>query len=60
MAVEGRTARQIFCYPDDLKFRSCMTLFERSATDPTLFRAALVKYFGGEPDQATLDILESR
>ena len=58
--VEGRTAEQIFPYPDDLKFRSCMTLFERSAADPAVFRAALLKYFGGKPDRVTLDILERR
>jgi len=56
--LEGRTAEQIFPYPDDLKFRSCMTLFERCAADASLFRAALLKYFGGKPDQATLDILD--
>lgn len=59
MDVEGRTAEQIFSYPDNLKFRSCMTLFEGSATDPTIFRAALLKYFGGKSDQLTLDILKS-
>ena len=57
MAVDGRTAAQIFSYPDELKFRSCMTLFEQSATEPAMFRAALLKYFGGKPDQLTLDIL---
>lgn len=55
--VEGRTVEEIFGYPDDLKFRSCMTLFERAATDSVVFREALRKYFGGQPDQATLDIL---
>jgi uncharacterized protein (DUF1810 family) len=34
-----------------------MTLFEQSATDPTMFRTALLKYFGGEPDPLTLAIL---
>lgn len=60
MNVEGRTAEQIFPCPDNLKFRSCMTLFERSATDPTIFRAALLKYFGGKPDQVTLGILKGQ
>lgn len=58
--VEGRTAEQIFPYPDDLKFRSCMTLFERCAPDPAIFRAALLKYFGGKPDTRTLEILEKQ
>lgn len=58
--VQGRTAEAIFPYPDDLKFRSCMTLFERCAADPALFQAALDKYFGGKPDPLTLEILDKR
>ena len=56
--IEGRSAEQIFHYPDVLKFRSCMTLFEQTATDNIIFYNALVKYFNGEPDQLTIDILE--
>lgn len=55
LAVEGRTAGQILGYPDDLKLRSSMTLFARAADDPALFQAVLDKYYGGEPDPATLD-----
>ncbi len=59
MNVEGRSAeQQIFYYPDNLKFRSCMTLFEHSATDNGIFRDTLLKYFDGKPDQLTLDILK--
>ena len=54
--VDGRTAEEIFGYPDYLKFRSCMTLFS-AATDNTLFKSALLKYFAGKPDQRTMDIL---
>ena len=56
--VENRDAEQIFGYPDTWKFRSCMTLFERSSKDSAIFRRALVKYFEGNPDGKTLDILE--
>ena len=55
--VNGRSAKEILGYPDDLKFRSCMTLFLTAATDNTLFNSALLKYFDGKPDQMTLDIL---
>ncbi len=55
--VNGRNAEEIFGYPDHLKFRSCMTLFLTATTDNTLFKAALLKYFDGKPDQVTLDIL---
>jgi uncharacterized protein (DUF1810 family) len=55
--VEGRTIEEIFGRPDDLKFRSCMTLFAHATMDNQLFRAALTKYFAGEYDQATIDRL---
>ena len=55
--VEGRSADEIFPYPDNLKFRSCMTLFMNAATDNSLFKAALDKYLDGQPDQLTLNIL---
>lgn len=55
--VSGRTAAQIFGYPDELKFRSSMTLFNRVDNPEPVFAQALVKYFDGEPDQLTLDIM---
>ena len=51
-AVEGKSANDIFGSPDDLKFRSCLTLFAR-ATGEDIFRAALAKYYGAE-DPLTL------
>ena len=58
--LKSRTAEQIFSYPDDLKFRSCMTLFEQAADDQEVFRLALLKYFEGQPDAQTLEILRAR
>lgn len=59
--VEGRSIEQIFGYPDDLKFRSSMTLFARAAENAALacsdFNDALKKYFDGEPDPLTLALL---
>ncbi len=52
-----RSIEEIFGYPDDLKFRSSMTLFAQAAPDETLFQACLDKYFGGIPDAATLSRL---
>jgi uncharacterized protein (DUF1810 family) len=57
LAVEGRTGNQIFGPPDDLKFRSSMTLFERASPSDPLFARALETYFGGERDEATLKML---
>ncbi|MGZ8406068.1 MAG: DUF1810 domain-containing protein [Nitrospira sp.] len=55
--VNGRSAEEIFSYPDNLKFRSCMTLFLTAATDNTLFKNALHNYFDGKPDQLTINVL---
>jgi uncharacterized protein (DUF1810 family) len=60
MNAEGHTIEEIFGYPDDLKFRSCMTLFAEVAGDADIFRAALRKYFDGELDPLTLDILKNK
>jgi len=59
LAVHGSSAHAIFGSPDDLKFRSSMTLFADAAPEEPLFRRALEKYFGGAPDPATLEILRS-
>jgi uncharacterized protein (DUF1810 family) len=53
LAANKKTVGEIFGYPDDLKFRSSMTLFARATPEP-LFRQALDKYFGGEEDLETL------
>ena len=58
-AVEGRTAREILGSPDDLKFQSSMTLFGAASSDPE-FSAAIAKFYGGKPDQRTLDLLLSQ
>jgi uncharacterized protein (DUF1810 family) len=57
MAVEGKTAHDIFGSPDDVKFRSCLTLFAEAAPGEPLFRDLLEKYYGGERDPLTLQKL---
>ncbi len=52
--VEGRSIDQIFGYPDDLKFRSSMTLFAHATSENQVFKDALEKYFGAEFDRLTL------
>jgi uncharacterized protein (DUF1810 family) len=64
LAVEGRSAHEIFGSPDDLKLRSCLTLFAQAvapspAPDTRVFGEALAKYYGGEPDPRTLELLIS-
>jgi uncharacterized protein (DUF1810 family) len=55
MQLEGRSIEQIFDEPDDLKFRSSMTLFASTSFDNKIFRDALEKYFGGKHDQLTIE-----
>ena len=55
--IHGKTALQIFGSPDDLKFRSCLTLFSTLQAEP--FEAALRKYFDGKPDPLTLELLHA-
>jgi len=55
--IEGRTVEEIFGYPDDLKFRSSMTLFTNVTSDNQVFLDALAKYFAGEPDTRTVELL---
>ena len=55
--VEGRSIEQIFGRPDDLKFRSSMTLFARASANNQAFVDALGRHFNGEFDPATLERL---
>jgi uncharacterized protein (DUF1810 family) len=55
--VDKRSIEQIFGYPDNLKFRSSMTLFSYIGSDNEVFVTALQKYFGGQPDRLTLERL---
>jgi len=57
LLVENRSALEIFGSPDDVKFRSSMTLFAQVSPDDALFERALQRYFGGVPDRLTLDRL---
>ena len=57
LGVAGRSARQIFGSPDDLKFRSSMTLFRRGAPAQSAFADALAKYYDGIEDPRTVELL---
>ncbi|WP_326541797.1 DUF1810 domain-containing protein [Pseudorhodoferax sp.] len=57
LAVQGRSAHAIFGSPDDLKLRSCMTLFQAAVPDEPLFGQVLARHYGGVPDPATLALL---
>ena len=57
LAVQQRSVHEIFGAPDDLKFRSCMTLFGRADPAEPVFQQCLRKYFGGQGDPQTLALL---
>ena len=56
-AIDGRSAEEVFGSPDDLKLRSSMTLFARATDDNADFVAVLDKFYGGEEDPATVELL---
>jgi uncharacterized protein (DUF1810 family) len=60
---KGKSALEILGSPDDLKFRSCLTLFCEAASDKSdksLFAEALNQFYDGEPDSHTLEIFRSK
>jgi len=60
MRHKGKSALEILSSPDDLKLRSCLTLFGQASSDQSdraLFKEALDQFYGGEPDQRTLELL---
>ncbi len=59
VAAAAGSADAILGGIDAVKLRSSMTLFAAVADDPTPFRATLDRFFGGEDDRATLDLLAS-
>ncbi|HEY5795425.1 MAG TPA: DUF1810 domain-containing protein [Bosea sp. (in: a-proteobacteria)] len=59
LAVEGRSLREIFGSPDDMKFASSMTLFSIAATArPSLFDQAIERCCGGQQDARTIALLQ--
>jgi uncharacterized protein (DUF1810 family) len=58
LGVEGRSALEVFGSPDDMKLRSCATLFATVSPAGSVFQQVLDRYFGGEPDDKTLRLLK--
>ena len=57
LAIKGKSALEILDTPDDLKFRSCLTLFAAVLPDEPVFARALEKYFAGVGDSRTSALL---
>jgi uncharacterized protein (DUF1810 family) len=60
LGLKGKSAADIFGFPDDLKLRSSMTLFAEAAESGSVFERVLEKYFNEERDKKTEDLLGHR
>lgn len=58
LAVNGKTATEIFGKPDDMKLRSCVTLFAEVSDAESIFQKILDKYFDGNADPRTVQLLQ--
>ena len=56
-SIEGRSVDEIFGWPDNLKVRSSMTLFARATDDNADFHTVLEKFYGGQQDPRTLELI---
>lgn len=57
LIIPDNDPSEVFCYPDDMKLRSSMTLFDYVCPEQTVFYEVLEKFFGGERDERTLKII---
>lgn len=60
LRIEGRSATEVLGFPDDLKLRSCATLFRCVSPPGSVFDRLIEKYYAGEPDRRTFRLLGMR
>lgn len=60
LQLDSDNPTEIFGKPDDMKLRSCMTLFASVSDDNSIFHQVINKYFDGKPDKRTLAILQMK
>ena len=60
LGLESSNPSAVMGYPDDLKLCSCMTLFELAAPDQPVFAKVIEKFYGGNRDRLTLELLGMR
>lgn len=58
LALQCSDAEKVMGYPDDLKLKSCMTLFAETSPETDVFEKVLEKFFDGKKDKKTLELLE--
>jgi uncharacterized protein (DUF1810 family) len=59
LGIEGRSASDVFGFPDDVKLRSCATLFAHVSPEGSVFERLLEKYFSGQRDEKTTDLIRA-
>src|SRR6266550_4766638 len=57
LSIRGRSAREIFGSPDDMKLKSCMTLLASISPVGSVFEKVLDHYYNGERDDRTLRLI---
>ena len=57
LSIQGKSASEIMGYPDDLKLNSSMTLFALADDSHPEFRQVIDRYFQGQSDRRTLELL---
>jgi uncharacterized protein (DUF1810 family) len=57
LGIDGRSASEVFGSPDDMKLRSCATLFASVSPEGSVFHRLLGKYFDGMRDSRTLELM---
>lgn len=57
--IDAKTADEIFGFPDNMKLRSCMTLFKYVAPEQRVFADVVKKYFNAQHDEQTVSILQN-
>ena len=60
LVVENKSINYILGYPDNLKLKSCMTLFELVDKDEQVFKDILDKYYLGERDEKTIELVKKK
>lgn len=60
LSLSSDNVGEVMGWPDDLKLCSCMTLFRAAAPECEVFRKVLDKFYGGNPDGKTLEILKQK
>ena len=60
LKVENKSINYILGYPDNLKLKSCMTLFELVDKDEQVFKDLLDKYYLGERDEKTIELVKKK